>query len=89
MVNTRDEVHLDPQVQHNQTLIDTEHPVLGKMRYPKPPVDFGARAPFPIRHAPFLGDHTREILTELKIDEDNIRRLELRDAQDRDAVAAM
>ena len=89
VVNTRDEVHLDPQVQHNQTLIDTEHPVLGKMRYPKPPVDFGARVPFPIRHAPFLGDHTREILTELKIDEDNIRRLELRDAQDRDAVAAM
>lgn len=89
VVNTRDEVHLDPQVQHNQTLIDTEHPVLGKMRYPKPPVDFGARGPFPIRHAPFLGDHTREILTELKIDEDNIRRLELRDAQDRDAVAAM
>ncbi len=89
VVNLRDEVHLDPQVQHNESLIEAEHPVLGKMRYPKPPVNFGASAPFPARHAPFLGDHTREILSELGVDEDNIQRLELRDAQDRETVAAM
>ena len=89
VVNTRDEVHLDPQVQHNDSLIETEHPTIGRMRYPRPPVDFGAGGAFPTRHAPFLGDHTREILSALGVNEDEIARLELRDAQNREAVAAM
>ena len=89
VVNFRDEVHLDPQVQHNQSLVETVHPVIGKMRYPRPPVDFGAQAEFPTRHAPFLGDHTREILGDLNISDEEIKRLELRDAQDREAVQAM
>ncbi len=89
VVNSRDEVHLDPQVQHNQSLVETVHPVIGKMRFPKPPVDFGAQVEFPARHAPFLGDHTREILDDLNISDEEIKRLELRDAQDREAVEAM
>ena len=89
VVNSRDDVHKDPQVLHNNSLIETVHPVLGEMRFPNPPVNFGDEDPFPKRHAPFLGDHTREILSELELDESNIKRLELRDAKDREAVAAM
>ena len=59
------------------------------MRFPKPPVNFGGGEPFPKRHAPFLGDHTREILSELDVEELSIKRLELRNAKDREMVAAM
>ena len=88
-INSFDEVHEDPQVQHAGTLVETSHPVIGAMRYPRPPFHFEGQAAFPARHAPFLGDHTREILGELGIDESEIERLEQRDAANREVLRSL
>jgi len=77
-VNTLDEVHTDEQVVHAGALIETEHPQLGTMRYPRPPEALAPEV-FPERHAPFLGDQTREILEALEVDDAVIRALEERD----------
>ena len=91
-VNGVDQVHEDAQVRHAGTLIETSHPVIGAMRLPRPPVRFvgqdADQESFPERHAPFLGDHTREILGELGFDESVIVRLEGRDAKNREILGA-
>lgn len=91
--NRLDDVHKDAQVIHNQSLIETEHPVLGEMRYPLPPIAFAGQPPhaesFPERHAPFLGDHTREILSELAVDNGLIDQLEARESQNAAALKQM
>jgi crotonobetainyl-CoA:carnitine CoA-transferase CaiB-like acyl-CoA transferase len=91
-INTLDEVHEDPQVVHAGALIETTHPVIGDMRLPRPPVRFIGQdldpANFPARHAAFLGDHNREILTELKVDEAVIRRMEQREENNQKLMSA-
>jgi crotonobetainyl-CoA:carnitine CoA-transferase CaiB-like acyl-CoA transferase len=91
-VNSLDELHEDAQIRHAGSLVETAHPVVGAMRMPRPPFRFDGQPPaaraFPQRHAPFLGDHTREILTELGVAEAEIARLEQRDAENREALAA-
>lgn len=77
-VNSLDEVAEDPQVKHAETLVETEHPQVGAMHYPRPPVQFDASESFPRRHAPELGADTREILGQAGIAEDEIVRLEER-----------
>ncbi|MDE0886227.1 MAG: CaiB/BaiF CoA-transferase family protein [Myxococcota bacterium] len=78
-VNSLDEVHEDPQIVQQESLIETTHPVIGDMRYPRPPFNFEGQPAFPRRHAAFPGDHAREILNELAVDESEIERLEARD----------
>ncbi|MFP6655540.1 MAG: CoA transferase, partial [Myxococcota bacterium] len=88
-INSLDEVHEDPQVRHAGSLVETRHPVIGAMRYPRPPFHFEGQGSFPERHAPFLGDHTREILGELGIEESEIKRLEERDAANRELLRSL
>ena len=58
-------VHLDPQVQHNEILVEHERPWLGPVREPKPPALFSVTPTALGRHAPKLDEHTDEILAEL------------------------
>ncbi len=58
-------VHLDPQVQHNEILVEHERPWLGPVREPKPPARFSVTPTALGRHAPKLDEHTDEILAEL------------------------
>ena len=59
-----DELHEHPQVLANGTLAETDHPEMGRLREPRPPVRFAA-TPAEIRcPAPTLGQHTDEILAE-------------------------
>jgi crotonobetainyl-CoA:carnitine CoA-transferase CaiB-like acyl-CoA transferase len=59
------DVHLDPQVVHNETLVEHERPWVGKVREPLPAMRF-ERTPAALgRHAPKLDEHTDEILAEL------------------------
>ena len=64
-VVTRAEVLDDPQVTHNEMLVDWEHPVGGRLRQTAPPVRFGAMPTPLVEQVPVLGEHTEEILTEL------------------------
>lgn len=59
------EVHLDPQVRHNETLIEHDRPWLGLVREPRPPALFSATPTTLGRHAPKLDEHTDEVLAEL------------------------
>jgi crotonobetainyl-CoA:carnitine CoA-transferase CaiB-like acyl-CoA transferase len=46
--------------------VEVEHPVRGKIRVLRAPMEFkGSQRPQTYRHPPILGEHTREILTEL------------------------
>jgi crotonobetainyl-CoA:carnitine CoA-transferase CaiB-like acyl-CoA transferase len=64
-VNPLERVHLDPQVQHNDTLVVHERPWLGTVREPRPPARYSATPTSLGRHAPRLDEHTDEVLAEL------------------------
>jgi crotonobetainyl-CoA:carnitine CoA-transferase CaiB-like acyl-CoA transferase len=64
-VLTRNEVIRHPHVQAMGIVVETEHPAAGRLRQARSAARF-SRTPAGIRYgAPGLGDHTREILTEL------------------------
>jgi len=65
LVNPIAEVHLDPQVQHNGTLVEHDRPWLGLVREPRPPAHYSVTPTSLGRHAPKLDEHTDEILAEL------------------------
>jgi hypothetical protein len=61
-------VHLDPQIQHNGTIIEHERPHLGRVREPRAAARFERTPTTLSRHAPALDEHTDEILQELGFD---------------------
>ena len=67
-VNTRAQVLDDAQVRHNQSLQQVDHGALGTVRLARAAARFiGDDAP-PLRPAPRLGEHGREVLAELGLD---------------------
>jgi crotonobetainyl-CoA:carnitine CoA-transferase CaiB-like acyl-CoA transferase len=74
-VLTYDETLVDPHVVARDMVVDLEHPIIGPMRT----VGTGARfsgLDFEVRGpAPWLGQHTAEVLTERGLSEDEIGRL--------------
>ena len=58
-----------PQVAANATIEIAEHPVMGRMRRPRPPARFSAVPAGVSRHAPALGEHSEEVLAELGLSE--------------------
>ena len=74
-VYTLDEVFHDPQVLHRQMVIEMEHPTLGKIRQPGIAIKL-SETPGKIRHfSPYVGEHTKEILTELGYKQSQINEL--------------
>ena len=68
-------LHEHPQVVANGLLAETEHPVAGPMRAPRPVGDFEATPIEVQRHAPALGEHTDEVLAELGIGAEDVKAL--------------
>ena len=65
---TRNEVIKHPQIIASEILIETDHPVAGRLRQTRTPARFEG-TPTEIRQgAPRLGEHNLEILTELGFD---------------------
>jgi crotonobetainyl-CoA:carnitine CoA-transferase CaiB-like acyl-CoA transferase len=74
-VLTYDQTLTDPHVLAREMIVDVDHPVIGPMRTIAPPtkfsnLDFSVRGP-----APWLGQHTAEVLREAGVDDDEIERL--------------
>tara|TARA_B100000287_G_scaffold434680_1_gene499870 strand:+ start:759 stop:1970 length:1212 start_codon:yes stop_codon:yes gene_type:complete len=89
LVNSLDEIHEDPQVIDQGSLLEIEHPIGGLMRYPKPPFKFSTQDDFPKTHSPSLGEHNREILTKLGVDEELIMKMEEREKMNADMLKQM
>ena len=74
-VLTYDETLNDPHVLERDMIVDLEHPIIGPMRTIGPPTkfsdfDFSVRGP-----APWLGQHTSEVLREAGVEDEEIDRL--------------
>jgi crotonobetainyl-CoA:carnitine CoA-transferase CaiB-like acyl-CoA transferase len=74
-VITRDDVLADPQVMHNESVTEFEHPVYGTYRQPRQPIQFSVTRPDPVRHPALFGEHTEEVLRELGYDSERIVKL--------------
>jgi len=65
-VLTLEEVFDDPQIQHNGSILEFDHPSAGKYQQAKPAAKFHGTPQDPRRRMPpLLGEHTEEVLTEL------------------------
>ena len=65
----------DPQIAHNGTFVEYDHPTDGRVKTPGFPIRF-SRSPSSIRYgAPLAGEHTDDILTDLGFSGDEIAAL--------------
>ncbi len=79
----------DEQIAHNGTFVEYDHPTEGRVKTPGFPYKFSKTPARVDRGAPLAGEHTREILADLGVDEARIAAL-LADGCDRaGAVGAM
>jgi CoA:oxalate CoA-transferase len=75
LVNNFQEVFEHPQIVAREVVQEIAHPRLGTMRAARNPVLLDHDSPAIARHAPVLGEHSREVLEELGYAPDTIREL--------------
>jgi crotonobetainyl-CoA:carnitine CoA-transferase CaiB-like acyl-CoA transferase len=74
-VNSYEQTFADPQVQHNQMAVEVTHARVGKVKVGGIPVKL-KKTPGAVRLAPpVLGQHTREVLQELGINDAEMKKL--------------
>jgi crotonobetainyl-CoA:carnitine CoA-transferase CaiB-like acyl-CoA transferase len=71
-VNEHHAVLVDPQVVHNQTLVQLDHGAVGRVRLARAAARFDGVAICPTEPAPHLGEHGRAVLRELGFDDKQI-----------------
>jgi crotonobetainyl-CoA:carnitine CoA-transferase CaiB-like acyl-CoA transferase len=69
----RHEVLEHEQIRVNELIEESEHPVAGAMRQPRPAARFATTPSGMQRHAPTLGEHNEELLRELGFDARQLR----------------
>jgi crotonobetainyl-CoA:carnitine CoA-transferase CaiB-like acyl-CoA transferase len=74
-INDYSQVFADRQVLAREMVIETDHPVLGRLRTLGSPIKLSRTPPDATRRAPLLGEHTHEVLKELGFSDDEIERL--------------
>jgi crotonobetainyl-CoA:carnitine CoA-transferase CaiB-like acyl-CoA transferase len=72
---TREEVLTHPQILENEILVELDHPTAGRIRQPRPAVHFDETPARIRRPAPALGEHSREVLREIGVGDDEFARL--------------
>jgi crotonobetainyl-CoA:carnitine CoA-transferase CaiB-like acyl-CoA transferase len=65
----------DPQIKHNGTFVEYDHPTEGRVKTPGFPIKFSKTPSVIERGAPLVGEHTREILSETGRDPSEIEAL--------------
>ncbi len=74
-INDYAEAFADPQVRAREMVVDVDHPTLGRLRTIGAPVKMSETPPQARRRAPLLGEHTREVLREIGLDDREIAAL--------------
>ena len=74
-INDYAEAFADPQVRAREMVVDVDHPTLGRLRTLGAPVKMSETPPQARRRAPLLGEHTREVLREIGLDDREIAAL--------------
>ena len=74
-VTAVEDLHDDPQVRHNETLVEWEHPTAGRMRQARLAPKFSATPPEFRPSTPTLNEHADEVLAELGFDAEAISEL--------------
>jgi crotonobetainyl-CoA:carnitine CoA-transferase CaiB-like acyl-CoA transferase len=62
----------DPQIAHNGTFVEYDHPTEGRVKTPGFPYKFSATPARIDRGAPLVGEHSREVLLELGVSPERI-----------------
>ncbi len=75
LVQSPEEVVLDPQALANDFFVEIDHPVAGRLKVVNTPVKFRQNPASPKGYAPQVGQHTEEILLDLGYSWDDISRL--------------
>jgi formyl-CoA transferase len=71
-INDYAHVFADPQVAARGMVLETDHPVLGRLRTLGSPIKMSATPADASRRAPLLGEHTDEVLAEFGLSRDEI-----------------
>ena len=74
-VTAVEDLHDDPQIRHNGTLVEWDHPTAGRIRQARLAPRFSATQPEFRPSIPRLNEHAGEILAELGLDTDEIEEL--------------
>jgi len=72
-INDYAQVFADPQVVARDMVLETDHPVLGRLRTLGSPIKMTETPANPSRRAPLLGEHTEDILRGLGLSDSQIR----------------
>ena len=64
-INTVDQTLSDPQVIYRNMIVETDHPLLGKIKLVGNPMKLSSIGKEKFRPPPLLGEHTKEVLTGL------------------------
>jgi crotonobetainyl-CoA:carnitine CoA-transferase CaiB-like acyl-CoA transferase len=75
VVNSLEDLAVDPHLQATGFWQTVEHPTEGTLRMPKFPVNFGSTPASIRRHAPRLGEHTEEVLREAGLSAEQVAAL--------------
>jgi crotonobetainyl-CoA:carnitine CoA-transferase CaiB-like acyl-CoA transferase len=62
----------DPQIEHNRTFVEYDHPTEGRVKTPGFPIRFSKTPSAVHRGAPLAGEHTREVLKEAGLSDERI-----------------
>ena len=65
----------DPQIRHNGTFVEYDHPTEGRVKAPGFPIRFSKTPSTVARGAPLVGEHSRELLREAGLDDEAIEAL--------------
>ena len=68
-------ISIHEQIKTNELISEYEHPVLGKIRQPRPGARFSRSDVRQQAIAPMLGEHGAEILTDMGMSDDDVQAL--------------